>query len=138
MATIMATMEVGVRDLKAHAPRLVERAARGERIVITRYGRPQAQLGPVEAGESARASAPSPRGAEWEAERAAFARLRSGLERRHRGRWIAVHGGRVVAADSDHDRLFERVWKRLRGRTFFIGRVGGPPPVVEMPGFELE
>ena len=54
------------------------------------------------------------------------------------GRYVAVHGGRVVGADADADRLFERAFRKLGGRTFFIGRVGAPPPIVEMPGFEVE
>jgi hypothetical protein len=47
-------------------------------------------------------------------------------------------GGRVVDSDADHQRLFERVWKRLHGGTFFIGRVGAAAPTVEMPGFVIE
>ncbi|HEY3352663.1 MAG TPA: type II toxin-antitoxin system prevent-host-death family antitoxin [Polyangia bacterium] len=131
----MAITEVGVRDLKADAPRLVERAARGEHIVITRYGRPRAQLGPVTATPGSDAK-PSARMAEWQAQRAAFARLLPRLLRRLRGRYVAIRDGRVIASDADHDRLFERVWPRLGGRACFIGRVGGPPPLVEMPGFE--
>jgi antitoxin (DNA-binding transcriptional repressor) of toxin-antitoxin stability system len=133
----MATSAIGVRELKLLAPTLVRRAARGERIVITRYGVPQAQLGPVEP-DGATGEAPlSPRMRAWLAERRAFEALGHRTVARHRGRYVAVHRGRVVGSDVDPERLFERIWARLDGATFFIGRVGAPPPVVEMPGFEV-
>jgi prevent-host-death family protein len=134
----MATTAVGVRELKLHAPKLIQRAARGERIVITRYGRPHAQLGPVEPVASSEPLPEHGRMAAWQEERRAFERLLPGLEQRYRGRYVAVHAGRVVGSDPDHDALFERIWQKLRGQTFFIGRVGGPPPIVDMPGFEVE
>jgi prevent-host-death family protein len=132
VTTMMTTGKTGVRELKRDAPRLVERAASGERIVITRYGKPRAQLGPVEE----QATGQSARTAVWQAERRAFDRLAPGLERRYRGRWVAILGGRVAGSDTDLDRLYERVWRRHRGRVFFIARVGAPPAVVDMPGFE--
>ena len=138
MTTIMATSAVGVRELKLHAPSLVKRAGHGERIVITRYGKPHAELGPVDDGRATDRPASPPRMAAWQAERRAFERLLPRLERRYRGRYVAVCGGQVVGADADHDALFERLWHKLKGRTFFIGRVGGPPSIVEMPGFEIE
>lgn len=39
--------EVGVYEAKAKLARLIQRAERGERIVITRHGKPVAELGPV-------------------------------------------------------------------------------------------
>jgi Family of unknown function (DUF5678) len=74
----------------------------------------------------------------WQAERRAFDGLLPRIEARYRGRHVAVHGGRVVDADEDAERLFQRVWSRLGGRTFFLGGVEGPPPIVDMPGFEIE
>lgn len=133
---IMATNAVGVRELKLHAPKLVGRAARGERIVISRYGRPQAMLGPIE--EPPPATPRSSRMTEWLEEKSAFERLLPKLAARHRGHYVAVSGGRVVGSDPDPDALFERLWVKLGGRTFFIGRVGGPPPIVDLPGFEVE
>lgn len=137
MMAIIMTTQVGVRDLKLHAPRLVERAARGERITITRYGRARALL--VPAGEENPEGKPvSGRAAAWNAERRAFERLEPELARKHRGRYVAVAGGRVVGSDVDPEALYERVWKKLGDRVFFLGRVGAPAPVVEMPGFEVE
>ena len=140
MTTIMATTAVGVRELKLHAPALVKRAGHGERIVITRYGKPHAQLGPVEEVKVPDGPASPPRMAAWQVERSAFERLlpRLATQRRYRGCYVAVHGGQVVGSDADSNALFERLWHKLQGRTFFIGRVGGPPPIVEMPGFEVE
>lgn len=133
---IMATNAVGVRDLKLHAPKLVGRAARGERIIISRYGRPQAVLGPIE--PPPQEIMQSSRMAEWLDDKRDFERLLPRLLTRYRGRYVAVSRGRMVGSDLDLDRLFERVWEKLGGRTFFIGRVGAPPPVIDMPGFEVE
>lgn len=38
---------VNVYDAKTHLSRLLDRAAAGEEIIITRHGRPVARLGPV-------------------------------------------------------------------------------------------
>ena len=42
--------EVSIRDLRNHGGDVVDRAARGEAITITRDGRPVAQLRPIAAG----------------------------------------------------------------------------------------
>lgn len=39
--------EINVYEAKTHLSRLIDRAAAGEEIVITRHGRPVARLGPV-------------------------------------------------------------------------------------------
>ncbi len=39
--------EIGAEEAKNHLPRLIARVQAGERIVITRYGRPVAELVPV-------------------------------------------------------------------------------------------
>jgi prevent-host-death family protein len=39
--------EVSIRDLRNHGGEIVDRAAGGERIVITRSGKPVAELRPV-------------------------------------------------------------------------------------------
>ncbi len=44
--------EIGAYDAKTHLPKLLERARRGERIIITRHGQPIAELGPVAASEA--------------------------------------------------------------------------------------
>lgn len=132
----MATT-IDVRELKDDAPRLVQRAARGERIVITRYGKPQAVLGPVTMAAAASESRHTTRMTAWDRERRAFERLQPRLRRPFAARHVAIHGGRVVDADADHEALFERVWRKLRGGTFFIGLVGGKPSTVEVPGVEV-
>ncbi|UCG13479.1 MAG: type II toxin-antitoxin system Phd/YefM family antitoxin [Deltaproteobacteria bacterium] len=38
---------VGSYEAKTHLPKLLERVAKGERIIITRHGTPVAVLGPV-------------------------------------------------------------------------------------------
>ena len=42
--------EVGAYEAKTHLPRLLERVARGERITITKHGRPVAVLVPAVEG----------------------------------------------------------------------------------------
>ncbi len=42
---------VNIADAKAHLPELVERAARGEEIVIARNGKPRARLVPLESAK---------------------------------------------------------------------------------------
>ena len=59
--------EIGAYDAKTHLPKLLERVQKGERFVITKHGRPVAELGPVTARD--------PRAA-----RAALARMRRGRE----------------------------------------------------------
>ncbi len=41
--------EIGAYDAKTHLPKLLERVRRGERFIITKHGRPVAELGPVTA-----------------------------------------------------------------------------------------
>jgi prevent-host-death family protein len=134
---MMATTTVGVRQLKLEATQLVRRASGGQRVVITRYGKPCAVLGPAGAEDDETAAPRGSRMAEWLREKAAFERMLPRLLRRHGARWVAVRAGRVIGAGADPDALYERVWRRLGGRTFFIGRVGDAPPVIDMPGFEL-
>jgi prevent-host-death family protein len=45
---LVAAEPVSAYDAKTHLPKLIERAERGERFVITRHGRPVAQLIPYQ------------------------------------------------------------------------------------------
>ena len=128
------TTSVGIRGLKRDAARLVQRALRGERVTVTRYGKPAAYL--VPATEVAQTD-DNPRMRAWERERAAFARLEPRLRRTRRGRWVGVCRGRVVAVGGDPESLSRRLFRRFPGDAFFIGRVGAPPELLELPGFEL-
>jgi prevent-host-death family protein len=40
-------MEVGIYEAKTQLPRLIERVQKGERITITKYGKPVAELVPM-------------------------------------------------------------------------------------------
>ena len=44
---------INIREAKTHLSRLVERAARGESIVITKASQPMAKLAPLDAPEPA-------------------------------------------------------------------------------------
>lgn len=50
---LIAAEPVSAYDAKTHLPRLLERAERGERFVITRHGKPVAQLIPFEGADDA-------------------------------------------------------------------------------------
>lgn len=51
--TLIAAEPISAYEAKTHLPKLLERTARGERFVITRHGRPVAQLIPFESGDIA-------------------------------------------------------------------------------------
>ena len=46
--------EIGPYEAKTHLPKLLERVQKGERFVITRHGRPVAELTPVADRDAAR------------------------------------------------------------------------------------
>ena len=129
---IHVTTTAGMLELRRNARELVERAAKGERILITRHGKPLAELGPPGAPQGV----VNPQQALWEKERAAFHRLGPSLGRKLRGRWVALLHGRVIASGKDHERLYQQV-RRKHSQPFFIGRVGAMPPIIDMPGFEI-
>jgi prevent-host-death family protein len=132
MLTTIMTTSVGIRELKRDGARLVQRAARGEHIEITRYGKPAARLVPI--GSEDR---PSAKNDAWSRERAAFERLEPRLRRARMGRWVAVQGGRAVAEGSDPEKLARKMLRGGTNKPFFIGRVGALPELVEIPGFEI-
>ncbi len=51
--TLVAAEPVSAYDAKTHLPKLLERAAQGERFVITRHGKPVAQLIPFDEADEA-------------------------------------------------------------------------------------
>lgn len=74
---------ISLRDANQHISRYVAEVERGERIVITRRGRPVAQLIPVAADESMDAG-----------QRAALARTKKRMEKGY-----SLGGGRIVRDD---------------------------------------
>src|SRR5260221_260896 len=69
---------------------------------------------------------------EWEKGRTAFERLAPRLSKDLSGKYVAISGGKVVGKDADYERLYWRVLKKIPRAVFFIGRVRGPQPVVEV------
>lgn len=132
----MTTKAVGIRELKEQAPKLVQRAEKGERTVITRHGRPVAVLAPATEAESRHPEGPRTRA--WKREREQFERRLPELERRYAGRFVALLAGKVVDSDLDAAALFQRVARKSAGRVFFIGGVSTTHGFVEVPGFTLE
>jgi len=132
----MTTKAVGIRELKEQAPKLVQRAEKGERTLITRHGRPVAVLAP--ATEAELMDAERPRARAWQRERERFEHLLPDLEQRYSGRFVALLAGKVIDSDLDAAKLFQRVARASAGRVFFIGGVGITHSFVDMPGFSLE
>lgn len=141
MSMIMArTSTVSIRDLKANVRDVVARAARGEHIVVTRYGTPRAVLCPIggEPSETAPPTGTASAGQAFEREERAFDRMfRDGKLAAHRGRYVAISGGRVIDFDPDAATLVRRAGRKLRRRIFFVGFVGDQEPLVDLPGQEL-
>ena len=133
----MATKSVGIRELKEQAPKLVQRAEHGEQVFITRHGKTVAVLGPATLAHRSGNTTQS-RFHAWEQERSAFLRLEPQLSPRLTGQFVAIHEGKVLASGANPTRLAERVARKLPGSPFFIGRVGDPEPIVDMPGFTSE
>ncbi len=50
MAILMAMTQYSIADAKNRLPSLVSASERGERVTITRYGKPVAELRPVATG----------------------------------------------------------------------------------------
>jgi prevent-host-death family protein len=73
-------MEIGAYKAKTHLPELIERVRRGERITITKHGKPVAELRPVTPAEP-------------EALREAFARLDTSRAR------LRARGVKITKAD---------------------------------------
>jgi len=46
--------EIGAYEAKTHLPKLLERVQKGERFIITRHGRPVAELTPIADRDSVR------------------------------------------------------------------------------------
>jgi hypothetical protein len=51
-------------------------------------------------------------------------------------RWVAIQGGRVVAEGRDSEKLTRKMLEKS-STAFFIGRIGVPPELIELPGFEI-
>jgi prevent-host-death family protein len=62
-STMPVAKPVNIADAKARLPELVERAARGEEIVIARNGEPRARLVPL---SPAKARVPGKGAGQWE------------------------------------------------------------------------
>jgi hypothetical protein len=76
--------------------------------------------------------------AEWDRERRAFLRLVPTLLGTHRGRYIAVHGGRAVAEGDDQIELAKRVYAEIGYVPVYVGRVTDEPaPPLRIPSPRL-
>src|SRR5262245_35617090 len=109
-----------------------ELVRRGLRVVAAGYYDAALTIEPCEKARE------NPRYAPWLREKAAFDRLSEQLATSHRGRWVAVHKGKLFDEDANDDTLFARVSRKLGNAPFFIGRIDVAPEVVDMPGFVVQ
>ncbi len=70
-------------------------------------------------------------------EEAVFQRKLPQLLRSHRGEYVAVYHGRVVAHGPDDEELARRMFTRLGYVPFLIARVEEEPTVYEIPSPEV-
>lgn len=63
----------------------------------------------------------------WEAERRAFARLLPSLLGTHPGRYVAVHGGRVIVEGADQIEVARRAYAQVGYVPVYVGLVSEEP-----------
>lgn len=73
------------------------------------------------------------------AEAEAFREMKVQLlqDKRYRGRFVAIYGGRVVDGDKDHRALARRVYKRYGYVPIYMGKVEEAERLVEIPSPEV-
>ncbi len=76
---------------------------------------------------------PAPELSKGEREYRAFLRMLPELLATHRGRFVAIHEGRVVDDDADDIALVRRVHKQIGYVPIHVGLVTNQPPVVCIP-----
>lgn len=74
----------------------------------------------------------------WEAERDAFFRILPSLLATHQGRYVAVHGGGIIAEGDDQVKVARQAYARVGYVPVYVGRVGvGPEQPVRLPSPRL-
>ena len=63
----------------------------------------------------------------WEAERDAFCRLLPTLLGSHPGRYVAVHGGSIVAEGADQIEVARQAYERVGYVPVYVGKVSAEP-----------
>jgi hypothetical protein len=120
-------------------PRRLKLSCRGHRGIIA--WNPSSFLLPGPATSDAttqptfEVNVPAPELSKGEREYQAFLRLLPGLLPTHRGRYVAVHNGQVVDADTDDIALVRRVHARIGSVPIHVGLVTEQPPVVRVPHY---
>ena len=76
---------------------------------------------------------PPSKNEKWEREYAAFLEMLPDLLQTHRGKYVAVHEGRVVDSDDDKIGLALRVYEKYGYIPIYVGLVTVTPTVYRMP-----
>jgi hypothetical protein len=78
---------------------------------------------------------PTPELSKGEREYQAFLRLLPELLPTHRGRYVAIHEGKIVDVDADDIALVRRVHARIGYVPIHVGLVTDRPPMVRIPHY---
>ena len=74
----------------------------------------------------------------WQRERRMFLNLESALLQTHRGKFVAIHDGKVVDTDADEVQLGLRVYRKYGYVPIYFGLVSETPtPTVRVPSPRL-
>jgi hypothetical protein len=81
---------------------------------------------------------PTPPMTKWEREFRAFKQQLPELLKTHRGKYVAIHDGRLIDSGDDELALASRVWARYGYQPIHVGFVTEtPPPPERMPSFRV-
>jgi hypothetical protein len=78
---------------------------------------------------------PSPLPSKGEREHQAFQRLLPELLQEYRGKYVAIHEGKVVDSDSDDITLVQRVHSRIGYVPIHVALVTDRPPIARIPHY---
>ena len=82
----------------------------------------------------------TPYNRKWKAEIAAYDAMWPELLKTHKGKWVAVHGGKIVDIDRSREKLITRVYAQFSRRTpIYIEQVVETRyRIVNIPGIDSE
>jgi len=61
---------------------------------------------------------------DFEADEEAYHRMRESLLKKYRGKWVAVHGGEVVAAGDQLSEVVKKAFSIVGDSSFYVNKVG--------------
>ena len=74
---------------------------------------------------------------EFDREHEAFVRLSPIVQTQHRGRFVAIHAGRIVDSDVNRQDLVKRFFERNGNVSVYIGYIGESPVAYQVTPFQI-